>query len=203
NWGVGLPPESSANESDLVALLGNPDLAPTSAEIQAANAHARDMLAIRASSPLFRLRTADEIQDRLAFHNTGPDQVPGVIVMSISDRLDGATAAGQASVGATAMEDLDPERELVVVVFNANDEAQTVTVPGYAGVDIELHGYQIQGSDEVVRDARFDMNTGSFTVPARTTAVFVELVTPTAEQTGTEPAAPRLRNPIFLPLIVR
>jgi hypothetical protein len=35
------------------------------------------MLAIRKSTPLFRLETQAEIQQRLAFHNTGPAQIPG------------------------------------------------------------------------------------------------------------------------------
>ena len=45
----------------------------------------REFLQIRQSSPLFRLQTKDEVINRLRFHNTGPEQLPGVIVMSISD----------------------------------------------------------------------------------------------------------------------
>ena len=54
-----------------------------------AREHFREMLAIRQSSPLFRLRTAPEVISRLAFHNTGPSQVPGLIVMSLDDQPGG------------------------------------------------------------------------------------------------------------------
>ncbi|MEZ4719811.1 MAG: pullulanase-type alpha-1,6-glucosidase, partial [Caldilineaceae bacterium] len=167
NWGVGLPPVSNAEEATLKALLSDAGLAPGSTEIQAANAHAREMLAIRESSPLFRLRSADEVQARLKFHNTGPNQAPGVIVMSISDEVAG-------------LDDIDPEHELIVVVFNANDEAQSVTVPEFGYKPIQLHPNQVQSSDAVVRTASVEMAGATFTVPARTTAVFVQLTTPTA-----------------------
>jgi pullulanase len=37
-----------------------------------------------------------------------------------------------------------------------------------------LHPVQANGSDDVVKGAAFDSAAGLFTVPARTTAVFVE-----------------------------
>ena len=67
----------------------------------------QEMLQIRYSTPLFRLQTADQVQERLVFHNTGAEQMPGVIVMSLSD---------------TVGEDLDPNRDMVVVVFNATPD---------------------------------------------------------------------------------
>ncbi len=67
---------------------------------------------MRDSSPLFRLQTEAEVQDRVTFHNTGLEQLPGLIVMSIDDRD-------------TAV-DLDRHYEAIVVLVNANDEAQSI-----------------------------------------------------------------------------
>ena len=128
------------------------------------------------------------MQARLKFHNTGPNQVPGVIVMSISDEVAG-------------LDDIDPEHELIVVVFNANDEAQSVTVPEFGYKPIQLHPNQVQSSDPVVRTASVEMAGATFTVPARTTAVFVQLTTPTALDGTAEPVAPRGEKAVFLPVI--
>jgi hypothetical protein len=59
---------------------------------------------------------ADDIHRRIVFHNTGPDQVPGLILMSISDAACGG-------------DDLDPALDGLVVVFNATLETVTVTTP--------------------------------------------------------------------------
>ncbi len=42
-----------------------------------------EMLVIRKTSGLFRLRTAEEIKKAVSFYNVGPDQVPGLIVERI------------------------------------------------------------------------------------------------------------------------
>jgi pullulanase-type alpha-1,6-glucosidase len=159
NWGVGLPPgENESSWDTLRPLLGNPALTPTSADIVRGVEHFRDLLRIRKSSELFRLETAEEINARLRFHNTGPDQVPGVIVMSLSD-LYGT--------------DIDPRFEMIVVVFNASDETQEITEPALAGMKMQLHPVQLRSKDQVVRDSKFNSTNGTLSVPARTTAVFV------------------------------
>ena len=116
------------------------------------------MLAIRAGSPLFHLPTAAEVEARVAFHNTGPDQVPGVIIMSIDD---------------TVGEDLDPDVDRIVVFFNGTNETQTIAVAALEGQPLALHPLQAESADEVVRGASYSRGSGAFTVPARTTAVFV------------------------------
>ena len=60
-------------------LLANPALRPTPADIAFARDVSRDLLAIRASSTLLRLRTAADIRQRLTFPNTGPEQNPAVL----------------------------------------------------------------------------------------------------------------------------
>ena len=129
--------------ADLKALLTNPALAPATADIQAANAHAREMLAIRDEFAALPSATRPRIsRPGCTFHNTGPNQVPGVIVMSISDKLDNGAIVAQ--VGAATVDDLDANKELIVVVFNANDEAQTVTVSALQALPMELHPMQVQ-----------------------------------------------------------
>ena len=74
-----------------------------------------------------------------------------------------------------------------MVLFNASKTPQTFAIPAYAGKmkgttsgNINLHPAQLNGSDLVLLQAvggwsfSADATAGSFTVPARTTGVFVE-----------------------------
>ena len=129
NWGVGLPVagKNQDNWPIMQPLLANPALLPGAEDIALTADLFQELLAIRDSSALFRLETAAEVQERVAFHNTGPDQLPGLIVMSLSDM--------------TAV-DLDPAHEFIVVLINANDEAQTFTDSDLAGMALSLHPVQ-------------------------------------------------------------
>ena len=93
----------------------------------------------------------------LAFHNTGPGQLPGLIAMTLSDLVE---------------PDLDRGHELIVVLINANDEPQSISIGDLAGKDLVLHLVQFSSVDEVVKQSTYDSATGTFTVPGRTTAVF-------------------------------
>jgi hypothetical protein len=106
---------------------------------------------------------------RVAFHNTGPNQLPGLIVMSISDKVLG--------------EDLDRDRESIIVLINANDEAQSFTMSDLAGSELFLHEVQLASVDPIVKNSAFNGDTGTFEIPARTTAVFVEFA-PVEERIG-------------------
>jgi pullulanase/glycogen debranching enzyme len=161
NFGVGLPPRRD-NEGKwpyMRPLLADPALRPARRDIEWTVARFAELLRIRRSSPLFRLGTAAEIQARVRFENTGPDQVPGVIVMRISDE-----------VGA----DLDPALRSVTVVINAGDDAQRLALPALRDRTLRLHPVQRRSGDRVVRRAGFDARSGRLRVPPRTTAVFVE-----------------------------
>jgi pullulanase-type alpha-1,6-glucosidase len=159
-WGHGLPIEdkNGGNWELMASLLGNADLATTQADAELQNALYREWLQVRFSSPLFRLQNATDIMDRLTFFNVGPEQIPGVIGMRLSD-LTG--------------DDLDPAAQEIIVIFNATGAPQTVAVDGLADGDYALHSIQSNSADPVVREASFDAVAGAFTVPARTTAVFV------------------------------
>jgi pullulanase-type alpha-1,6-glucosidase len=150
-WARGLPPawDNEANWPYAGPLLADANMAPQQAHILAAARHLREMLEIRSSSGLFRLRTAQDVMQRLTFHNTGPDQVPGLIAMHLA----GADGEG------------------LMVVFNATTDRQIV--PFSRGGGYELHPAQKASYDPVVRTAGWDSEDGAFRVPARTTAVFV------------------------------
>jgi pullulanase-type alpha-1,6-glucosidase len=161
NWGSGLPPQGDNNNNwgVLRPVLADPALKPGASQMQSAYAQFRELLRIRKSSPLFRLRTAGEVNGLVSFLNNGPDQTPGLIVMRIQD-------SGQ--------RDLDRQREQVVVLFNAGDEAVSFTAAELQGLRLQLHPEQRSSADPVVRGASFDRATGRFTIPARTTAVFTD-----------------------------
>ena len=165
-WASGLPPAAD-NQADWPQigprLTGLP--APEADDMAASSQHLQELLAIRADSPLFRLGTAAEVQERLAFANTGPAQVPGLIVMTLDDPAVTPRTTG----------DLDPDADRLAVLFNPTDAAITYAVGSWAGEDgVALHPVQAASADPVVRGATFDAATGTFTIPARTTAVFVD-----------------------------
>lgn len=183
NWGVGLPPqgENGSAWSIMQPLLANPALTPAPADIAFSAAHFQTMLQVRQSSPLFRLQTAADVQARLHFTNTGPNQIPGLIVMHLDDTV-------------ANLPDLDPAHERIVVLFNATDTAQTFTEATLKGLNLVLHPALVQSSDSVVKGATFAIATGAFTIPARTTAVFVEQTTNEATITIALTAQPQSRR---------
>jgi pullulanase len=162
NFGVGLPPEgvNSAQWPLMQPILANPALVPSPDDIMLSVNVFRDMLSVRYSSPLFRLTTAEEVQARLSFLNVGPEQIPGVIVMLLSDMVG---------------ENIDPSHQMLAVVFNATPDTLSYEVVEWAGTDFILHPLLAAGHDEVAREASFDSATGTFSVPSWTTSVFVVL----------------------------
>lgn len=154
-WGHGLPLAGGNKDRWDVAkpLLANTALKPSQAQVIAARDHFLDMLRLRKSSPLFRLSTADDVLARVSFLNEGSKQTPGLIVMALAD--DGA---------------LDPNYARVLVFFNANPGAVT-----WSNAQLpsgwKLHPILAASADPVMKQAA--AAGGSFTVPGRTTAVFV------------------------------
>nr|WP_245534481.1 pullulanase-type alpha-1,6-glucosidase [Xylanimonas cellulosilytica] len=140
-------------------LLANPALLPAPADIEAAHAQALDLLRLRSSTGLFRLGSADLINQKVSFPLAGPTATPGVITMRIDD---------------TVGRDVDRALDGVLVVFNASPSSVTQTVPALAGHRYTLSPIQAKGADAVVRETRWNAKTGTVTVPARTVAVLVE-----------------------------
>ena len=158
NWGIGLPP--GWDNSDLWEgqreFLNNPNIDIRKEHMELAHQLFREQLEIRYSSSLFRLRSAEEINQRVAYHNTGPDQIPGIIAMSYSD-------------GVCAGDDLDPDLDGVLIIFNSSLDEQSIDLD-LSGM--MLHSVQINGADDLVKQARFE--NGTFTVPGLTAAVFIK-----------------------------
>ncbi|OIK03455.1 pullulanase-type alpha-1,6-glucosidase [Streptomyces monashensis] len=114
-------------------------------QITGASAAYQDLLRIRTTEPAFSLGTAAQVQDALSFPLSGADETPGVITMRLGE---------------------------LVVVFNATPQRQEQTVAALAGTPYRLHPVQAAGADAVVRTSSYAAGTGTFSVPARTVAVF-------------------------------
>jgi pullulanase len=160
-FGAGLPPERDNKDHWPVMqplLDAGPRIKPTPAEIAWTRDAFLDLLRIRASSTLFGLRSADEVAKRLTFHNTGPSQVPTVLVAHLD---------GDSHVGANFKE--------LVVLINADAAAQTITVPALAGKPYRLHPVHraADAADARAATASYALASGAFGVPARTAVVFV------------------------------
>ncbi|MFU8832465.1 MAG: pullulanase-type alpha-1,6-glucosidase, partial [Wenzhouxiangella sp.] len=159
NWGRGLPvaDKNQDNWPVMAPLLANPDLKPGPMDLAATVLQFEEMVRIRKSSGLFRLRTAEEVKSRLTFHNTGPEQIPGLIVMSLDD-AEGA---------------IDRRNARIVTLINALKEPVRFPFVTREGRPFELHPVQRQSADPLVRTSGFDPGAAEFFVPARTIAVFV------------------------------
>jgi len=160
NFGVGLPVEAGFEADLMRPLLANPALRANEAAIQQCIANLQTLLMIRKSSPLFRLRTKEAVMARLAFHNTGPHQIPGLIVMSLSDQVDGWPG-------------IDPNYDLIVVVFNATTHTQQFQKLDWQGIGLTLHPLLQKGGDSLLLEAEVNDVTGIVSVPPRTVGVFV------------------------------
>jgi len=156
NWGVGLPIQSD-NGSDWPIehpLLADSALRPDHDHIVAAREWFEDLLRIRNSSRLFRMGSLAEVQQNLHFLNTGPLQVPGLIVMTLD-----------------CSQNCDDYRR-VVVVFNATTQAQAFHDDSLRNKQMQLHPVLKDSSDSIVRKSTY-RSDGTVSVPALTTAVFV------------------------------
>jgi pullulanase len=159
NFGVGLPMAgpNQDNWSLMAPILTNPLIRPDTRAIVAAKNAFEDFLSIRADTTLFRLRTAQDVIDRLKFYNVGPSQAPGLVALGI----DGTRYPGA-------------QYKAIVVVFNVDKAGRTIAIPELKGRKLQLHRIQRSGSDDVVKGSGFDLASGTFTIPARTAAVFVQ-----------------------------
>jgi pullulanase-type alpha-1,6-glucosidase len=114
-------------------------------QIDGASAAYRDLLRIRTTERAFSLGTAVQVQDELSFPLSGKEETPGVITMELGD---------------------------LVVVFNATPKQQEQQIDSLAGTSYRLHPVQASGADPVVKTSSYAAGSGTFTVPARTVAVF-------------------------------
>ena len=158
-FGAGLPPAAdNARHWELMRpLLADRRLKPDPEHMRAAHASALDLLALRASSRLFRLGDPAQVRAKVSFPVSGSwAQIPGVIVMYLDD-LAGAP--------------VDARWAGIVVAFNATPWPVRQHVSVLRKTDWQLHPVQAEGADPVVRQARCD--DGVLAVPGRTAAAYV------------------------------
>ncbi|WDE09364.1 pullulanase-type alpha-1,6-glucosidase [Thalassomonas haliotis] len=166
NWNIGLPlaQDNQSKWSIISEISANTNNAFGAEDISLTSALFKEFINIRASSKLFRLTTAEQITNRIKFHNVGTQQQQGLVVMSLDDGL--------------GLPDLDSVNDAIVVLFNGTSSEQAFNITNAAG--FELHQNQQNSADARVQSASF--SNGNFVVPALTTAVFVK---PQGEAQGT------------------
>lgn len=158
NWNIGLPlaQDNQNNWGTISPISANPNTDFTASDVQLSAELFKEFLYIRSASKLFRLTSAEDIAQRIKFHNSGSQQTQGLIVMSIDDGY--------------GLADIDSNNDAIVVLINGSASAQAVAVNNASA--FVLHQSQQQSADATVQTATF--NNGTFTVPALTTAVFVK-----------------------------
>ena len=151
-WGRGLPIEekNSASWPIMAPLLANTDIAPTKDSMAFVSKYFNEMLRIRYSSPHFRMRGKDEVIQGVSFLNTGPQQIPGLIVMKLESAK---------------------HKRNRVVFFNGSNETVYFSHDALNDKSYHLHPIQRFSVDRALRDVRVE--NGEFAIPAMTTAVFV------------------------------
>jgi len=124
----------------------------------------QELAELRNSSRLLRLGNGAEVIKRVDFRNTGPDQTPGLIVMTVDD-------------GSKAGADLDPAIDGLVVMINASNQSQSIG-DFRDGNDqpIDLSGMVLSSKhravDSIASGAAYD--NGQLTLGAWSAAVFVK-----------------------------
>jgi pullulanase/glycogen debranching enzyme len=161
-YGTGLPPaaDNGKDYALIKPVLRNAAIKPAPADIAWSRDAFRDLLTIRSNSTLFRLRTSEDIRQRLRFFNTGPSQVPTVIAAHI----DGKGYAGA-------------RFKSITYLINVDKTAQQITVAEEKNRNYTLHPVHtsVNAADRrVASEARYDKATGTYNIPPRSAVVFVE-----------------------------
>lgn len=171
NWAVGLPPQNTGNNAADAATLApllNAAPAPGAATILATSTAFQEFLKIRKDTDLFRMTSASAIDSCVSFPDATA-QIHGLIVERILASGECTSTSGYSSV---------------VVLFNASSAPQSYSIAAYAGLtkgtasgQVYLDPVQAGGGDTVLLGGWNFTSTataGTFTVPARSTAVFVQ-----------------------------
>jgi pullulanase/glycogen debranching enzyme len=159
-FATGLPPkaDNAAHYEWMRPVLANPLIKPEPAQIRWTAAAFADLLRIRASSTLFRLDSAAAVQQRLRLHNTGPAQIPTLLVGELDGR--GLEGAGF---------------ERLLYFINAAPEAASLELPAARGLAYALHPVHLapEAADRrPLEQARFEPASGRFLIPGRTALVY-------------------------------
>ncbi|MDP0498994.1 MAG: DUF3372 domain-containing protein [Verrucomicrobiota bacterium JB022] len=180
NWAVGLPPgndhDNRANWPHWQATMPNEALRPSPEQIAAQRDYFRQLLALRKSSPLFRLRTAEDVQRCLTFLNPGSAENPGLIALSLAD---------------LGEERLDPDRAWILLLLNGDDREITFRHAALNEVEQGLHPISHAALEGTDLPADQVMGEGQVRVPP------LSLVVLTARQVPKSLGAPGEDLPIY------
>ncbi len=186
-FGAGLPPQRD-NGKDwalLKPVLADSEIKPTPREIAWMRDAFNDLLKIRASSSLFRLRSARDVRERLSFRNVGPQQNPAVLSVHLNGGAIETLQGNAAEITAGAAVDQAAQRSAatyegarfreILYFINVSLEAQTLTMPEERGKRYRLHPVQraAEATDKRAQQARHQTDLGRFTIPARSAVVYV------------------------------
>ncbi len=165
NFNKGLPRKDKDGDNyPLIEQVLGKHVKPSGADMATMVGFYQELAELRQSSRLLRLGSGAEVIKRVDFRNTGPDQVPGLIVMTVDD-------------GINAGADLDPAIDGLVVMINATNAPQSIS-NFRDGNDqpIDLASLQLSpahhGGESIARDAA--VNGGTLTLGAWSAAVFVK-----------------------------
>ncbi|MFQ2358932.1 pullulanase-type alpha-1,6-glucosidase [Aeromonas dhakensis] len=165
NFNKGLPRKDKDGDNyPLIEQVLGKHVKPSGADMATMVGFYQELAELRQSSRLLRLGSGAEVIKRVDFRNTGPDQVPGLIVMTVDD-------------GVNAGADLDPAIDGLVVMINATNAPQSIS-DFRDGNDqpIDLTSLQLSpahhGGESIARDAA--VNGGTLTLGAWSAAVFVK-----------------------------
>ena len=164
-FATGLPParDNEKNYALIKPRLQNGLIKPGPQQIQFARDGFTDLLKIRASSSLFRLATAEDIQQRLTFYNTGPEQNPVLLAGHLSNSI-----KGKKYEGANFNE--------LIYFINVDKKPQQIKIAAESNKAYELHPVHLSSDaadKRPARQAKYQPLDGRFTIPARTAVVFV------------------------------
>ncbi|WP_153013149.1 pullulanase-type alpha-1,6-glucosidase [Aeromonas hydrophila] len=165
NFDKGLPRKDKDGDNyPLIEKVLGKHVKPSGADMATMVGFYQELAELRQSSRLLRLGSGAEVIKRVDFRNTGPDQEPGLIVMTVDD-------------GINAGADLDPAIDGLVVMINATNAPQSIS-DFRDGNDqpIDLTSLQLSpahhGGESIARDAA--VNAGTLTLGAWSAAVFVK-----------------------------
>ncbi|KMK98463.1 type II secretion protein [Aeromonas enteropelogenes] len=165
NFDKGLPRKDKDGDNyPLIEQVLGKHVKPSGADMATMVGFYQELAELRQSSRLLRLGSGAEVIKRVDFRNTGPDQVPGLIVMTVDD-------------GVNAGADLDPAIDGLVVMISATNAPQSIS-DFRDGNDqpIDLTSLQLSpahhGGESIARDAA--VNGGTLTLGAWSAAVFVK-----------------------------
>ncbi|WP_244089018.1 pullulanase-type alpha-1,6-glucosidase [Aeromonas hydrophila] len=165
NFDKGLPRKDKDGDNyPLIEKVLGKHVKPSGADMATMVGFYQELAELRQSSRLLRLGSGAEVIKRVDFRNTGPDQEPGLIVMTVDD-------------GINAGADLDPAIDGLVVMINATNAPQSIS-DFRDGNDqpIDLSGMVLSDKhravDSIATGAAY--NNGQLTLGAWSAAVFVK-----------------------------